>query len=231
MPFASPRDPFSHRALQSCEVTARLLPFPAPERAPVSRGADALAALASAASEGKPAAIRTLVVSVTPALLRAARGILGARHPDVEDIAQEAALGLVQALPNYRRECSVLHFAGRIGVLTALATRRRLRARAREQHVEFVEHEQAPSTRETPSEELLASRRRQILRELCDELPAEQTEALVLHCVMGMTVDEVAAAGNTPRNTVRSRLRLAKQALRTRIESDERLAEALEIEP
>ncbi len=71
---------------------------------------------------------------------------------------------------------------------------------------------------------------RQILHELCDELPGEQTEALVLHCVMGMTVDEVAAASGTPRNTVRSRLRLAKQALRTRIENDRRLADLLEID-
>lgn len=209
------------------DVTARLLPFRAPERAPVPRGADALAALADAASAGKPAAVRTLVVSVTPALLRAARGVLGAQHPDVEDVAQEAALGLVNALPSYRRECSVLHFAGRIGVLTALGTRRRLRARAEQHHIEFVEHEQAPSAVALPGEELSASRRRQILRELCDELPAEQSEALVLHCVMGMTVDEVAAASATPRNTVRSRLRLAKQALRTRIEGDPYLSEAL----
>src|SRR5690606_25467042 len=119
------RDPFCRRPLQCPQVTARLLPFRPPETAPIPRGADALAALAEAAAHGKPAAIRTLVVSVTPTLLRAARGVLGVWHPEVEDVAQEAAMGLVTALPRYRRECSVLHFAGRIGVLTALATRRR----------------------------------------------------------------------------------------------------------
>lgn len=211
-------------------MTARLLPFRPPETAPIPRGADALAALAEAAAHGKPAAIRTLVVSVTPTLLRAARGVLGVRHPEVEDVAQEAAMGLVTALPRYRRECSVLHFAGRIGVLTALATRRRLRTRAEGRHVEFHEDDHEPSAADTPNEALLAARRRQILHDLCDELPGEQAEALLLHCVMGMTVDEVAAASSTPRNTVRSRLRLAKHALRTRIEGDQRLSELLELD-
>jgi len=78
---------------------------------------------------------------------------------------------------------------------------------------------------------MLASRRRGVLRRLCDELPSPQSEALVLHCVLGMTVEEVASAAGCPRNTVKSRLRLAKEALRERIQSDSALEEMLGGEP
>ncbi len=91
----------------------------------------------ASAKAGDAVALRTLVVSVTPALPRAARGVLGALHPDVEDTAQEAALGFTRALGDYREDSSVLHYATRIGVLSALAHRRRLRARGEGLHQEL----------------------------------------------------------------------------------------------
>lgn len=187
--------------------------------------ADPLLGLARAAKAGEVAATRTLLVSITPALLRAARGVLGAAHGDVEDTAQEAALGFVRALGDYREDCSVLHYATRIAALTALAHRRRLRARGEGLHQEL--DVEAPSTCDSPADALLAAHRRRVLRQLCDELPSAQTEALVLHCVLGMSVDEVAALAGAPQNTIKSRLRLAKEALRLRIEADARLQELL----
>jgi RNA polymerase sigma-70 factor (ECF subfamily) len=165
--------------------------------------------------------------------LRAVRGVLGANHPDVEDITQEAAVGLIQALPTFRAECTVLHFACRIAVLTALAARRQSRARPRIRPESFDETEcsedaKAFSSGQSPVELLLAARRRAILRDLCDQLPPAQSEVLVLHCVLGYTVEQVAEATQTPRNTVRSRLRLAKEALRERIRADADIGEALE---
>jgi RNA polymerase sigma-70 factor (ECF subfamily) len=166
---------------------------------------------------------------VTPALLRAARGVLGTTHPEVEDTAQEAAFGLVRALDEYREDCTVLHYASRIAVLTALAARRRLRARADGRHQEL--DADMPASDASPADALLALHRRRILRQLCDELPTQQTEALVLHCVLGMSVDEVALASGCPCNTVKSRLRLAKEALRSRISADPMLGELLGAEP
>jgi RNA polymerase sigma-70 factor (ECF subfamily) len=66
---------------------------------------------------------------------------------------------------------------------------------------------------------------------LLDELPDSQAEALALHVVLGMSVDETAAVVGAPRNTVRSRLRHALATLRERIRGDRRTAELLEIEP
>ena len=179
-----------------------------------------------AAANGDAHAIQTLILSVTPAMLRAVRSVLGACHPEVEDVLQESAIGLVNALGAFRRECTLLHFACRIAVLAALSARRRIRARGEEvPDLDEVPH--ADDDR-SPIDLLLASRRRAILRELCDALPAPQGEALVLHCALGFTVEEVADATQVPPNTVKSRLRLGKEALRDRIVADPAMREALE---
>jgi RNA polymerase sigma-70 factor (ECF subfamily) len=42
---------------------------------------------------------------------------------------------------------------------------------------------------------------------------------------LGHSIEEIAVITNAPVNTVRSRLRLAKEALRSRVEADPRWAE------
>ena len=92
--------------------------------------ADALAGLARRVVAGDQKATRSLLAAVGPAMLRAIRKVLARRTPDVEDVAQEAMEALVAALPTFRGECTLLHFAWRVAVLTALANRRRLDLRA-----------------------------------------------------------------------------------------------------
>ena len=55
---------------------------------------------------------------------------------------------------------------------------------------------------------------RRELAEALDRLPGDQRESLVLHFAIGMTVQEIAEATAAPVETVRSRLRLGKAALR-----------------
>ena len=62
-------------------------------------------------------------------------------------------------------------------------------------------------------------------------LPKAQAEALLLRAVVGLSVSEIAADAGCPEETIRSRLRLAKNALRSRIDGDVRLRESLEDEP
>lgn len=191
---------------------------------------DPLAAISRAAARGDPQAIDTLLLSVTPAMLRAVRGVLGGGHREIEDVLQESAIGLVNALKTFRGESTVLHFGCRIAVLSALAARRRLRESGKES-VDAREDLPLTSHECSPVELVLAARRRALLRELCDALPIAQSEALVLHCVLGFTVEEIADAGQIPPNTVRSRLRVAKETLRARIHADPTLREALEPKP
>ena len=79
--------------------------------------------------------------------------------------------------------------------------------------------------------EQVQARRREVLRALCEELPETQSEALVMHFVLEFTVEEIARASAAPVNTVRSRLRLAKETLRRRIEADPVLRDSLEVLP
>jgi RNA polymerase sigma factor (sigma-70 family) len=193
---------------------------------------DALATVARAATEGDPRATRTFLLTVTPHLLRVVRRVLGAYHPDVDDTAQESAFALMDALPRHRGECTVLHFACRVALLTAMNVRRRETTRKRrsirqnELDVELLE-----SATRTPDEELLAQARAAVVRDLLDSLPIEQAEVLAMHCVLGYTVKEIADTSRKPVETIRSRLRLAKGALRERIAGDPRLGRIVGGEP
>jgi RNA polymerase sigma factor (sigma-70 family) len=171
-----------------------------------------------------------LLLAVGPAILRAVRRVLARATPDVEDVAQEAMEAFAAALPGFRGECTVLHFAWRVAVLTALANRRRLDLRA-QWVVQAAEGEAGEGfAREpSPADLTLQRDRRQALGLLLDELPAGQAEALVLHVAFGFTVQEVAAAVGRSEETVRSRLRLAKQAVRGRIEASPALGEILSV--
>ena len=66
------------------------------------------------------------------------------------------------------------------------------------------------------------------VRLLLDELPEEQAEALAFRMILGWSLMEIAEATQTPLNTVRSRLRLAKDGVRKRVAEHEELAEALD---
>jgi RNA polymerase sigma-70 factor (ECF subfamily) len=187
---------------------------------------DPLADLAARATHGDDAAMRELLRSIATSLLAAVRAVVGRNAPDVEDISQETMVAFVNALPAFRGECSVNHYVSRIAVRTAVAARKR--RVVRENRADALEDD---GTRETyaasPGEEAWAARRRAALRSLLDELPEVQAETFALRIALGYSMQEVAAATGAPVNTVRSRLRLAKEALRRRIEQDPALAEVL----
>lgn len=199
------------------------------DRSSLSAGsADELRPLLGAVLRGDAVATRTFLASLLPAMLRAVRRVLGSDHPDVEDVTQEAAVGVLRALPGFRQDCTITHFACRIAVLTSLAARRRSKLDPSIIHAaepDFVEH--AASEMPGPAHALASSRRRAILYDLLDRLPEAQAEALVLHCVLGYSIDEISRMTTVPTNTARSRVRLAKDALRRRVTGDPQLNELL----
>jgi RNA polymerase sigma-70 factor (ECF subfamily) len=187
--------------------------------------ADPLAQLAREAQNGDPDAQRRLFVAVAPALLPPLRMILGPDHRDLEDVLQDALIGLLHGLSSFRGESTVLHFARSVATKRAIDVRRRERTTSRKlEHVRQLDVPGPPTPRET----IVAERRRRHLRELLDELPEAQAVALAMRVVLGHSIDEIAKATGVPFNTVRSRLRLAKEALRRRIETDVSLGELLE---
>jgi RNA polymerase sigma factor (sigma-70 family) len=180
--------------------------------------------LARTAGRGDATATRALLDVVAPRVLGAVRAVMGAGHPDADDACQLALIGLIQALPNFRGECDPAQFAARIAVRTATAARRRARSRGLHEDgsVDIDDIERS-------SDGLAAARRRAQIRSLLDALPDEQAESLALRVMLGWSLKEIALISGAPLNTVRSRLRLAKEALRQRIARDPTLAEALDL--
>ncbi|MFZ5896071.1 MAG: RNA polymerase sigma factor [Myxococcota bacterium] len=189
---------------------------------------DDWAPLARAAGAGDPQALRTFLVSAGPSILRVVRRVLGSAHVELEDVAQECAFAVVAALPDFRGECSALHFVCRVSVLTAMNTRRRLRAAKRARDIATdVELENVASLHPDPEQRLSNQASMVLVRELMSTLPIEQAEALALHCVLGYTLAEMEGSSGVSRETWKSRLRLAKHAFRKRALSDLRARELI----
>lgn len=152
--------------------------------------------------------------------------VLGRSHPDADDVLQQSMIAFVQALPSFRGECQPQRFASRIAARTAVAARRRARGR-QARHDDLVDVDALHS----PPQDAFSDRRRQVVRSLLEALPEEQAESLTLRILLGWTLEEISTTMGVPINTVRSRMRLAKEALRRRLDADPSLREILEVEP
>jgi RNA polymerase sigma factor (sigma-70 family) len=180
--------------------------------------------MATRAAAGDLAATQEFLAYVWPTLTRVAAGVLGARHADLDDAVQQSMIALVRALPAFRGECHPAGYASRITLRVALRVRRNVkRDVTRREALGNLESDDDAVL--ATNDDALGSRRRELLRELLEDLPEEQAEALTLRVVMGWSLEEVSRASGAPVNTVRSRVRLAKEALRARIEMQPALAE------
>lgn len=196
--------------------------------APAKAEGAAMMALARAAGSGDARAMKQLLEALTSRVSRVVRVVLGAGHPEVDDVTQLSLIAFTQALSAFRGECQPTHYASRIAVRTAVNARRRSRA-LQARHDDLSEAEGIETS--TAHDEVMAERRKRLVRDLLGVIPEEQAEALALRVALGWSLEEIAEASGAPLNTVRSRLRLAKEALRKRIESDPVLREELEVTP
>jgi RNA polymerase sigma-70 factor, ECF subfamily len=199
---------------------------PADARASEPPVESSIMALARVAAAGDERATREVLEVLAPRVRRVVRVILGTGNPDVDDVTQLALIAITQALPSFRGECEPTHYASRIAARTAVHAHRRASA-LRLRHDDLFDAEEASAP--NGLEETLAERQKQLVRDLLGVIPHEQAEALTLRIVLGWSLEEIASASGAPLNTVRSRLRLAKEALRRRIESDPMLREELEV--
>jgi len=178
-----------------------------------------MALLVRAAQAGDLAALDAVIAVLTPTVLHVLRALLGTERRDVEAMTRDVLVSIVTALPDWRGECTLLHFATRIAARRAVAAappaqrsflgRLLLFWRGRSRWASAATWEQAA-----------ADRRRELLRTFFGELPEVQGEAMVLRLALGYSLREIALISTTPVAVVRSRLRLAKEALRARIEAD-----------
>lgn len=176
---------------------------------------DQLRLLATQASGGNQAALRELLRSVSPAMLRVARRMVGANGNLAEDVMQESLLALVDALDRFRGTCTFTHFACRITVLTGMNVRRREATwqRHRESHYELLTAPGAPP----PDDVAELHARAQALRSLLDDLPPADAEVIALHYIAEHTSTEIASLCGLPLETVRTRLKAARRRLRASV--------------
>lgn len=189
---------------------------------------DPLNAWLEPAIAGDAAALRSLLRAIAPEVARVVRAVLGPMDPGVDDVVQDSLLALVQALGSFRRDCGARHFANRIAARTALRHRRRAHAgMIRDGALEQLRRRAQTWERSNEAD----ARRWAVLRQLLDELPERQSEVLALRFVLGYSLEETAQAVAAPVNTVRSRIRLAKESLRERLEANAALVKLFEDTP
>lgn len=180
--------------------------------------------LAQRAAAGDLPATQALLRYLTPAVTRVSAGVLGSANPNLDDVVQQVLIAVQCALPAFRGECHPAGYASRIAFRIALRARKTQKlALFRGEMLARLEAEAHPA--EPPSAEAEAEWRRRVIRDLLEELPEEQAETLALRVMLGWSLEEVAETTGVPVNTVRSRVRLAKEALRRRIESNPALAD------
>ena len=183
--------------------------------------------LVEAAVAGDVVATHRLLLSVSPRMTRVVHAVLGSAHPDVDDVVQQALIAFLQALPTFRGECEPVHFASRIAVRAAVSAARRT-GKARGRRDDGVDLDSIASSAAYDADRRAeVGRLKTVLRDLLSRIPAEQAEAIALRFVLGWSLEEVSRVTEAPANTVRSRVRLAKRALRAAIDADPVLAEEL----
>lgn len=174
-----------------------------------------------------PEATRAVLKQVAPRVSRAVYATLGRSHRDADDVVQLALIAFIQALPAFRGDCSPESYACTIAVRTALAARKRYAIERSRAHAEIEPDDTVAD--DDPRGDALTGERREIFRKLMDQLPEVQAETFMLRVVLGWSLEEVAEGTGAPLNTVRSRMRLAKEALRKFIEADPSILEAFDV--
>lgn len=207
--------------------TPTVTPLEAAEpRAPLEApGSDPLLPLVQQAARGEREALARLLSLIAPSIVAAVKVVAG-RDVDVEDAAQEAMIAIVDSVPRFRAQSTFLHYARRIAVRTAFGMRRaglrRSRNQAEAEPLEVVMVEGASQNAVLERNECLAAFQR-----LLDELPEGQAESLTYRVLLEYPLPVIARELKVPVNTVRSRIRLARDHLRGRILADPALGELL----
>jgi RNA polymerase sigma-70 factor (ECF subfamily) len=155
-------------------------------------------------------AVRKFLLAISPTIRRVCRGVMGAHHADLEDTIQDCLIDVTRALPSYRFEGNLAGYVTKIALRRALASRRRSVARVR--HLQLLEdlHDELP----VPNDSEREIERAEVMRDLIGRLRRIQARTLVLRVVLGFSLDEIARLTEVSVNTVKTRLRLGKNALR-----------------
>lgn len=177
-----------------------------------------------AAQRGDARALSAVIRPLGPAVLSAARRILGANNPEAEDVAQESLVAVAGAIHRIQDEGALERYATRTTIRKAVRLRQKNSRRRQSDH-----WLRAPEPSESPDDETLRRRQLGALVDLLSELPEPQSEALVMRLALDRSLDEIARTLEVPANTIRSRVRLGREALKKKIDKRPKLRALLEL--
>ena len=160
------------------------------------------------AQRGDPGALGEVVRALTPPVYALVGRLCAGRRDLVDDVAQEAFMKIVGALPRFdvTGPARLTTWAVTIATRTAIDALRRTRRIS-----EPLDDEP------TATDLARAAERRDLGRRVeraMARLPEDQRAVLVLRAYHDLDYDEIAAALNVPEGTVKSRLGRARLALR-----------------
>jgi RNA polymerase sigma-70 factor (ECF subfamily) len=184
-------------------------PHPIVQQPELSDGA--LSELAERAATGDPAAIERLFLQLLPRVRNLVRYLVRGDR-DVDDFSQDALVMILKGMHGYRADGPFRAWADRVVARSVFAALKRRSSAPKPAEREALAAELALSAGHDP-----ACTRREVVAWL-DCISEAQRAALVLHHVMGLTIPEVAEELGVGEETVRSRLRVAKERLRSVIE-------------
>lgn len=134
------------------------------------------------------------------------------RKEDAEDVVQEVFMKIHRNLKDFRFDASYKTWAYRITVNTALNY---AKSSSRNRYDSFEEKESInalplPADSSNPLEENIE---RDAAQKLLSVLNPEQKVCIVLRSVQGLSYEEIAQTLNIPINTVRTRIKRAREAM------------------
>ncbi|MGV0635820.1 sigma-70 family RNA polymerase sigma factor [Mycolicibacillus trivialis] len=178
---------------------------------------DHLDAAVAAAVAGDRDALREVLETIRPLVVRYCRARVGAGErsgQSADDVAQEVCLATITALPRYRDQGRpFLAFVYGIAA-HKVADAHRAGARNRAYATESVPEMAAPDT--GPEQRAIDADASARMNRLLQVLPDKQREILILRVVVGLSAEETAAAvGSTP-----GAVRVAQHRALTRLRSE-----------
>jgi len=131
---------------------------------------------------------------------------------DAEDVAQEVFMTIYRNLKTFRGESALKTWIYRIAINTAINHAKKLSREFRQ----ILEHGNDKAVAHSPPEDedaIKNQENKKMIARLLDALNPDQRACIVLRNLEGLSYQEIAENLNIPINTVRSRIKRAREAM------------------
>jgi RNA polymerase sigma-70 factor (ECF subfamily) len=167
--------------------------------------------LITGAAQGDMRAFREIYARASGYVYTLAYRVVGTKH-DAEEVTQDVFLKIHRSLGSFKFESSFKTWLYRIAVNTALNHAKK-RSRVTTREVEEVFEDPATVTQPEAGKRLEAEDTSRRLKTLLDQLNPDQRACILSREIEGMDYQEIATSLGININTVRSRLKRARETL------------------